>query len=227
MKDRGDEDLQGSPWILDNEDTRWYKRTIQYVHPIKVPLAPSKARARKEQRYRRYGHHGFCWETRTYTEGVPVSDCFFVIDRVLVEPTTGSPINTSVNTCSGSSTVVLSAYFDVCFIKKSMFQGIVAKTTGGEFTNFLTALVDEIEESLGEVAVLVKEPGLLCQANDDAIKAPSSHFGESSVLIYLLVVMLFMVIALQLSILDKMGIMKTSIASLESQMQMRQTCSAV
>jgi hypothetical protein len=46
------------------------------------------ANAQKEQRYREYGEmRSLSIETDTFVQDVPMTDCFFVTDRVLVEAT--------------------------------------------------------------------------------------------------------------------------------------------
>ena len=119
MVSTGERDLHVSPWELD-EDTGVYTRIIHYTHPINAPLAPPIAKARKEQRYRRYGDHGLSVEMDTYVEDVPKTDCFYVTDRILVEP-------------NQDGAVEVLAEFDIRFVKSTFFRSIIANTTQAEF----------------------------------------------------------------------------------------------
>lgn len=86
-------------------------------------MAPPSAKAKKEQHLRMYSENGLCLDTRTTVSGVPVSDCFHVDDRLLIEP---EP--------SGGS--CLSIKFEVRFTKNTMFKKLVKITTGDEIKKF-------------------------------------------------------------------------------------------
>jgi hypothetical protein len=122
------------------------------MHPVNVPMAPPKAGARKEQTYCRYGDYGLVIETRTYVRDVPMTDCFYVVDRILVEPNYRNPSDsssnkenqqdlTNINNHDSSSTapppsVLVSMEFQINFVKSTMFKGIISKTTSSEFKAF-------------------------------------------------------------------------------------------
>lgn len=140
MQENGDKDLSASPW---KQDGIQWKRTIEYSHPINAPLAPPEARARKEQRYRRFGDHGLSIETDTFVDDVPMADCFYVTDRILVKSTENG--------------VRLTGEFDIRFVKTTMFRSIISNTTRREFLrNFamhfamMEAALLLIEESAAE-----------------------------------------------------------------------------
>ena len=48
------------------------RRVVSYVHPVNAPMAPPSAAASKTQRFRRWGEHGMCIETRTEVKDVPI-----------------------------------------------------------------------------------------------------------------------------------------------------------
>lgn len=129
MEDSGDKDLTTSNWTKDGEE---YTRTIEYSHPVNAPLAPPMARARKEQRYRRFGDHGISIETDTYVDDVPMTDCFYVTDRLLVAAT--------------DKAVSVSAQFDIRFVKSTMFRAIIANTTRSEFLKMYHSLYEHMRE---------------------------------------------------------------------------------
>lgn len=78
LQEGGDTEVEASPWG-DEE------RVVRYMHPVNAPLAPPQARARKEQQFERYGSKGLIVRTRTVVDDVPMTDCFYVADRILVE----------------------------------------------------------------------------------------------------------------------------------------------
>jgi len=109
MQSSGDDVLQVTEWKRDEHGV--YSRMLEYNHPVNAPLAPPMAKARKEQRYRRFGQMGLSIETDTYVQDVPMADCFFVTDRILVEPTG-----------ENGTAVLILAEFDIRFIKSTMFR---------------------------------------------------------------------------------------------------------
>ena len=120
-----DSDITVTSWK--ETDNNAYVRTIEYSHPVNAPLAPPMARARKEQRYRRYGDVGLSIETDTYVEDVPMADCFYVTDRVLLEP-------------NADGAVVILAEFDMRFVRSTMFRSLISNTTRSEFTKWFQGL---------------------------------------------------------------------------------------
>eukprot|EP00544_Gedaniella_sp_CCMP2646_P003295 CAMPEP_0202509612 /NCGR_PEP_ID=MMETSP1361-20130828/52862_1 /ASSEMBLY_ACC=CAM_ASM_000849 /TAXON_ID=210615 /ORGANISM="Staurosira complex sp., Strain CCMP2646" /LENGTH=192 /DNA_ID=CAMNT_0049143841 /DNA_START=319 /DNA_END=895 /DNA_ORIENTATION=- len=88
MQSLGYDILQVTEWKRDGHGV--YSRMLECNHPVNAPLAllAPMANAQKEQRYRKYGEMGsLSIETDTFVQDVPMTDCFFVTDRVLVEAT--------------------------------------------------------------------------------------------------------------------------------------------
>jgi hypothetical protein len=151
LEGRGDSNLTETIW-KDGDDGS-YSRVIHYTHPVNAPLAPPKAGARKEQSYRRYGDHGLRIETKTHVDDVPMADCFYVADRILVEPN------------QDGDSVFVTMEFSITFVKTTMFKSIISKTTASEFVSFFESMADYMSRSLGNRAavqdatpVIVKEP---------------------------------------------------------------------
>jgi len=122
----GDKDIEVSPWRNVDDDSKSFMltRTVAYNHPVKnAPMAPPTVRATKEQRLRLFGDERACLDTLTTITGVPVSDCFYVGDRLMLEP----------NPTGGTS---ISVKFDVCFTKRSIFKKLIKTTTGEEMKKF-------------------------------------------------------------------------------------------
>mmetsp|Transcript_21065 Transcript_21065/g.26793 ORF Transcript_21065/g.26793 Transcript_21065/m.26793 type:complete len:400 (-) Transcript_21065:110-1309(-) len=98
-------------------------------------MAPPSAQAKKTQTLRRYGEHGLCLNTRTDVTGVMYSDCFFVEDRFMVEP-------------SPEGGVILTAKFEMRFVKKTMLKGIMETTSRGEYTDFYKGFANMAVEAI-------------------------------------------------------------------------------
>ena len=147
MEEAGDSDITVSAWTLKGDD---YTRTIEYSHPVNVPLAPPRARARKEQRYRRYGDRGISIETDTYVDDVPMTDCFYVTDRLLVASNGNNDGNDGKRGKLQSSSTTVSAQFDIRFVKSTIFRAIIANTTRTEFLKMYQSYFDQMRNCLGE-----------------------------------------------------------------------------
>ena len=89
-------------------------------------MAPPLAKARKEQSYTKYGDYGVVLDTKTIVEDVPMTDCFFVAERIRVEQVGGGEEEEKNKENCGCR---LSILFDIRFIKVNMFKAIIAKTT--------------------------------------------------------------------------------------------------
>ena len=173
---------------------------ISDIHPINAPLAPPNPRARKEQTYQRYGNNGICVETNTYVDDVPMADCFYVKDRLLV-----------VASKENSEKVLVTMEFELDFVKSTMFRGVITKTTTSEMSKFFLDMRDYMSKSLGEQVLkakpvekteelmATKEPGLF-----GVLGAPSIAHS-----------LLLLVIVLQFWILREMAKMKQSVLRLE------------
>lgn len=204
MESEGDTDLKITPWKPSEQDGKLVrKRVIRYVHPINAPMAPPEAKARKEQTYQRFGDHGFTVETKTFVVGVPMTDCFFVKDRLIVAA------------APAKGKILLSMEFELEFVKSTMFRGVITKTTTSQVTTFCQQMKDFMAESLGEEGaeptaekeqqhvekeVVMEEPGF------------PSNLAMTSVTHVLLLV----VILMQVWILMEMRSMKRAMQRIES-----------
>ncbi len=136
----GDSELDVTPWQLSEEDGMSLRRVVSYVHPVNAPMAPPSAAASKTQRFRRWGEHGMCIETRTEVKDVPMTDCFHVDDQILIEPTPDGGVS-------------ITSRFEIRFIKRTMFRTIITNTTKGEFISWFKGykmmLIDALKERSG------------------------------------------------------------------------------
>ena len=132
LQSRGDSELEATPWNATDE------RVVRYMHPVNAPLAPPTARARKEQNYDRYGKN-LVIHTRTVVDDVPMTDCFYVSDRIMVEPGVKE---------DGTCYVSVRMEFEITFVKSTMFQGLIRKTTSGEFDDFFEELAQFMQNAV-------------------------------------------------------------------------------
>jgi hypothetical protein len=198
MKKNGDTEIKCGTWEMskDNDDGGAAKsRVIEYTHPINAPMAPPTARARKEQIYRKYGDHGLALETKTFVADVPLTDCFYVADRICVEPS------------EDNKRVVVTMQFDIRFVKTTMFKGIIARTTKGEFIKFMNQLGGFCSTSLGDETAMVVP---VIQRKEEP-PPPTPPSLASNMTIYLLAV----IILLQLWIIIDIRSMKGEMRELQ------------
>jgi len=129
-----DYDVSSKSWELE-EDGVSFKRTIAYSHPLEIPMAPPKAEVLKMQVMRKYGNCGISIYTTTLTKGVPVSDCFHIEDRILVES-------------RSDGGVTISIAFDLRFVKYTLLRRIIECTTKKDVNEFHRAYAEFLKREL-------------------------------------------------------------------------------
>jgi hypothetical protein len=115
-------------------------------------MAPPEAMAKKHQRLHKYGGFGICVDTSSRVHDVPLTDCFFLDDRLLVESTEDGGI-------------ILTLRFEIRFIKSTMFRRIIERTTKDEFLKGSSRLRQVLtqsfpEEVSSEETIIVSPPAL-------------------------------------------------------------------
>jgi hypothetical protein len=214
MKENGDDKIQSSEWALQAMDTTTgegssLSRKIEYTHPVNAPMAPPMARARKEQTLRRYGDLGLILETKTFVDDVPMTDCFYVADRIRVER-------------RGDGKVSVTMQFDVRFVKGTMFKAIISRTTKREINKFMNQLAGFMSKSLSsssdykESAIVQEVESMPVEPPTNTHVTPPPTAGISSrTPIY---VLLGSVLVLQLWILMDMRFMRAEMRQLQMTM---------
>lgn len=119
MTDIGDMNVETTVWEPGSGQST--SRSIHYIHPVNVPMAPPTAKAFKTQHLHKFGTTGLCLESSTIVEDVPMTDCFVVDDRLWV--------------CTDSETngCVISVAFQIRFVKTTLFRRIIQNATRLEF----------------------------------------------------------------------------------------------
>lgn len=193
MQESGDEEIQCSPW--EQRADGMLTRTIEYTHPVNAPMAPPMARARKEQSYRKYGRYGMILQSKTYVSDVPMTDCFYVADQILVEPV--------------DDKVAITMAFHIKFVKSTMFEGFIARTARSEFHAFMQRWAGFISKSLGSASVAAPAAPVFIQPSppSTALSILESKLKE---------VLLILIILLQIWILLDLRSMKADLRQLYS-----------
>ncbi len=126
--------MTSTKWV-GNQFTK--KRQITYDHPIVVPLsiAPPAGAATKSQTMTRYGDRGICVDTETWINDVPMADCFYVADRLLV----------SSHSDGG---VLLTIKFGNVFIKRTLLKRVIESTSVRDVTAFQKGWMGAIQQYL-------------------------------------------------------------------------------
>ena len=228
LEQRGDYELRSTEWqnvpikvteCIDNVTPQQQTRVVRYMHPVNVPMAPPQAGARKEQTLRRYGDVGIVVETQTFVDDVPMTDCFYVADRLSVE-------------ASNENSVTITIEFGITFVKSTMFRGIISKKTSGEVTALCKAMAQYMTDAV-EVNPIVLEDmrasmnldsikdsedsprvDIVQEKTKDALRSQSKAHSTAQLISFDRIVLLFVVI-IQLWILMELRGLKYAIGKLE------------
>lgn len=128
----GDSDVECTLWESAEDISK--KRRISYLHPIgtRVSMAPTACAATKMQIMRRFGDHGICVDTETHSKGIPLADCFYVMDRLLVASTT-------------EGGVLVTIMFSNIFVKRTIFKAKISATSVKENSEFHRGFIELIQ----------------------------------------------------------------------------------
>ena len=149
-----DQEVEITGWDIGSDGD--FRRTITFTHPIKnsLGIGPSSARTSRQQRLRKFEGIGMALENRTFVEGIPAADCFFVQDLWLLEVTNESQLQLSVR-------------YDVKFKKRSIFRNIIQKSVRKETKEWIAGYVDMVQAALRQ-----DTSGKLSQSHE------SAHFTD-------------------------------------------------
>ena len=142
-----------TPWSeIDATHQMARSRKIQFVHPLKNAMGPSKANTTRKQRIHRYGNLGMCWENETTIEGIPAADCFRIEDRWVFEPCSPRADGEGDSNLSAtpSSQIKLSVTFRIVFFKRTMLRSLIQKNVRQENRSWVQGYVSMVEKTLAE-----------------------------------------------------------------------------
>jgi hypothetical protein len=165
---------------------------------------------------------GLSIETDTFVQDVPMADCFFVTDRILVEPTG-----------ENGTAVLILAEFDIRFIKSTMFRSLISNTTKSEFLKWFQGLGEYWSESIVSpmletervekhlVAAGSIETVLVKDTKPPVVMPLTGMLGQNP----LLTILVILVLVIQLWTVMEISSMKRAMLEIESKMAIRDvTC---
>ena len=153
----GDTDVQFSPWrahLPETGDnvTLALKRTIEYIHPLNNSMGPSEAKTYRTQYLLRYGECGMLLRNTTKVEGIPMADCFQVMDQWIFQP---SESGDNDRRC-----LTLSVSFQVDFVKRTMFKSLIQKNVKSETKKWFGGYVKVLQSVLEQRPKSIVAPGI-------------------------------------------------------------------
>ena len=195
----GDSEVETTPWRLSGDSVLALVREVTYIHPINAPMAPPTAAACKEQTLRRWGDHALCVTTRTIVKDVPVVDCFFVEDQLLLESTPEDGVR-------------ITGRFEIRFIKRTMLRSFIHSTTTGEFRKWFEGyqimvekVVKDQDHDVGEGEKLKIEvepepfvPGLVEERKSAVCTVSTGSKAERYLLVLVVLVAILVVLQTKL-----------------------------
>ena len=183
----GDFDIEVTQW-KDGETTekgtkqpiKVRTRKIQFMHPLKNALGPSKAKTTRLQRLHRFDYNlGICWENTTTVEGIPAADCFRIEDRWVFEPipAINSDPSDSRNMATEMpqpSAIKLTVTFRIVFFKRTMLKSLIQKNVRQENRNWVHGYVAMVEK------VLAKQSKAVVDEYSSVIPIPQEKLDATS-----------------------------------------------
>mmetsp|Transcript_4987 Transcript_4987/g.14445 ORF Transcript_4987/g.14445 Transcript_4987/m.14445 type:complete len:502 (-) Transcript_4987:417-1922(-) len=127
------------------------ERESRYIHPINgagsmVGLTEAETFRRQSlKRYRKWG--AVLKNVSTVGKGVPMSDCFRVEDKWIIE----QHDNIDKDGSSGNTTTVsltLSVSFRIVFVKRTMFRGLIQKNVASETKKWFVGYLSMMKRAL-------------------------------------------------------------------------------
>lgn len=115
-------------------------RSVDFWHPLKNALGPSKAKTLRQQTIRRFGNYGIILENTTMVKGVPAADCFRVHDRWVVEA--------ARDATAGELTMTVT--FRIEFTKTTMLKPIIQKNIRQQTKNWFQGYVKMLHQVLAQ-----------------------------------------------------------------------------
>eukprot|EP00978_Attheya_sp_CCMP212_P033583 scaffold136201_cov54-Attheya_sp.AAC.3 len=203
----GDFELHTTPWKVVSDGTGELIRTISYSHPIKAPMAPPSAHATKTQTCQVYGDAGICLKTRTIVIDVPMTDCFHVQDRILVEPTPDGGVS-------------VTADFKINFVKQTIFKHIIYSTTKGDFLSWFDGLAQMMQDALQRKLLsprkkLIEEKHDYVDPAEEVVTWGDRIYGNNDNALQMLQIFCITLIVIQIVFFLELRSMKESIQNLE------------
>lgn len=121
-EEHADKDVQIIPWTYVSTSLG-FTREFKFFKPVNLP-GVAKTRAKKVQRYRRFGDAGLLICSSTLVEDVPAADTFSVEDVCVVRSLDAGRISVDLG-------------FEVKFVKNTMLKFLIESNTNSEMTKWM------------------------------------------------------------------------------------------
>mmetsp|Transcript_18996 Transcript_18996/g.27829 ORF Transcript_18996/g.27829 Transcript_18996/m.27829 type:complete len:213 (+) Transcript_18996:576-1214(+) len=92
---------------------------------------------------RTYGNYGIVIDTKTTIENIQYSDCFYMMDRWIIE-------HNRQEGCSGGGGVSLTVYFKLNFVKSTIMKGIISKMSKSETISWFNGYVEFLNNAFND-----------------------------------------------------------------------------
>ncbi len=171
---------------------------------VNAPMAPPEAMAKKHQRLRKYGDYGICIDTSSRVHDVPLTDCFYLDDRLLVQSTEDGGI-------------ILTSRFEIRFIKSTMFRRIIERTTKDEFLKWADRFRKLLADSIPDKADVEKTSTDLAPAISSPRLDATRLVISSDVAFFLIVLGVLAMLCLHVCLLLEIKSLGNSIKMLDVQ----------
>jgi hypothetical protein len=151
----GDKEVEFGPWRetgppgpASAAPTVSWERSINYLHPLNNSVGPSQAKTTRQQRLARFGECGIILDNTTLVEGIPMADCFKVIDHWIVESDVDRDGgNEAAESCSS---LTITVTFQIVFTKRTMFKSLIQKNIKSETKKWFRGYVEMLQRTLQE-----------------------------------------------------------------------------
>jgi len=133
----GDLRIQISPWQPQSQASLPdLQRTVEFDHPLNKPIGPSHVKTFRRQTVRHFGRHGIVMESKTQVQGIPMVDCFHILDQWRI---------------SAEGTLTVS--FQVVFTKFTILQAMIQKNSREETKKWFQGYLQIIENAVSTLAL--------------------------------------------------------------------------
>lgn len=123
-------------------------RVIKFSHNIKTPVGKSVARGTKFQTLYQFPNSmGFILDCRIDCEGVHTSDCFYVEERWIIQPSMNGKVTPKADKKVNES-VLLTTKFELRFVKKTLWKSVIESMTSAETRKWFQNYGTMLQESL-------------------------------------------------------------------------------
>ncbi len=123
-------------------------------------MAPPFGQAIKTQTMKRFANYGLIVITKAVVNDVPMTDCFYVEDCLLVSTSSlslssssssssSNPGSGSAGSSGGTGSTVLTSMYDIKFVKSTMYKKIITMMSVNDLNKFHRGFLESIKNNVG------------------------------------------------------------------------------